>query len=50
MVGTQLGIAALLCFVTYCALCLRGKCKMVNEEGRIQVACRAGAIVLLVAF
>ncbi len=50
MLGTELGIAALLCFVTYCVLCLRGKCRIDNEEGRIQAACRAGAIVLLVAF
>jgi len=50
MLGTQLGIAALLCFVTYCALCLRGKGRMENEEGRIQAACCAGALALLVAF
>jgi len=50
MLGTELGIAPLLCFVTYCALSLRGKCKIENEEGRIKAACRAGAIVLLVAF
>ena len=50
MLGTELGIAALICFVAYCALALRGKCRIENETGRIQAACRAGAIVLLVAF
>jgi hypothetical protein len=50
MLGTQLGIAALICFVCYVGLCLRGKCNIETEEGRIQAACRAGAIVLLVAF
>jgi len=50
MLGTELGVIALLCFAAYCALCLRGKCKMEHEEGRMQAACRAGAIVFLVAF
>ncbi len=50
VLGTELGIAALFCFVSYCGLRLRGKCRMENEESRIQAACRAGAIVLLVAF
>jgi len=50
MIGTELGVIALLCFAVYCALCLRGKCRVENEEGRMQAACRAGAIVFLVAF
>ena len=50
MLGTQLGITALLCFISYCALCLRGKCRMDCEEGIIQAACRAGAVLFLVAF
>jgi O-Antigen ligase len=50
MIGTELGIPALLCFVIYAALCLRGKPKIETESGRIRVACRAGAIVFLVAF
>jgi O-Antigen ligase len=50
MLGTQLGIPALLCFVGYAALCLRGKLKIETEEGRILAACRAGAIVFLVTF
>jgi len=50
ILGTELGIPALLCFVAYVGLCLRGKGRMQNEEFRIQTACRAGAIVLLVAF
>jgi O-antigen ligase len=50
MLGTQLGIPALLCFVAYVGLCFRGKCSIKNEEGRIQAACRAGALVFVVAF
>jgi putative inorganic carbon (HCO3(-)) transporter len=50
MLGTELGLAALLCFVSYIAICLRGKCRIKNEAGRIQVACRASVMVLLVAF
>jgi O-Antigen ligase len=50
MIGTELGILALLCFVSYAALCLRGKPKIETEAGRIQATCRTGAIVLLVAF
>ena len=80
MLGTQLGWPALLCFVTYVGLCLRGKnskLKMQNEErrkaesekiieskydeeeelyfditegARLRIACRAGAVVFLVAF
>jgi O-antigen ligase len=50
MLGTELGLPGLLCFVAYVGLCLHGKGRMQNEECRIQTACRAGAIVLLVAF
>ena len=50
MLGAELGVAALLCFASYVALCLRGKGRMFNEENRIQATCRAGAIVLLVTF
>jgi hypothetical protein len=50
MLGTELGILGLACFVAYCALCLRGKCRIEQEDGRIQAAFRSGAIVLLVAF
>lgn len=50
MIGTELGIPALLCFITYVAICLRGKRQIKDEDDRIRAACRAGAIVLLVAF
>jgi hypothetical protein len=50
MLGTELGLPGLLCFVTYVGLCLRGKCKTDTEAGRIQAACRAGALVFVVAF
>ena len=50
IIGTELGIPALLCFVAYAVLCLRGKPKNATEEGRIQATCRAGAIVFLFAF
>jgi prepilin-type N-terminal cleavage/methylation domain-containing protein len=68
MLGTELGLPGLLCFVTYVALQLGvGRWKM--EDGKsyphltltlsppavgsgegIRIACRAGAVVLLVAF
>ncbi|HEY3760934.1 MAG TPA: O-antigen ligase family protein [Verrucomicrobiae bacterium] len=66
MLGTQLGIPALLCFLAYVALCLgaanwvrkwRGKPLAVgpnfslqNSEFRIKTACRSAALSLLVAF
>jgi O-antigen ligase len=50
MMGTQLGLPSLICFVVYVGLCFRGNCRMMNEECRIQAACRAGALMLLVAF
>jgi prepilin-type N-terminal cleavage/methylation domain-containing protein len=71
IVGTELGLPGLLCFVAYAALRLRSpktkvksqKSKLAREDTRpttldirhrtldsTQVVCRAGAIVLLVAF
>lgn len=78
LLGTELGIPALLCFVAYVALCLRSpkskvqspKSQSDREDARptnrqdacatldighwtldaTRVACRAGAVVLLVAF
>lgn len=68
MLGTQLGVPALFCFVVYVGLCLRGKRRWersgrkrqdsgggdlrfeISEEEGLRIACRAGAIVLLVAF
>ena len=50
MIGVELGIPALVCFVSYVALCLRGRCRIENEECGIQAVCRAGAIVFLVTF
>jgi len=45
MLGTQLGLPALLCFIAY--IYLKFKAKAADS---LQVACRAGALVLLVAF
>jgi len=70
MVGTELGIPGLLCFVTYVGLCFRKNPHLIRpaaifspsdaEKGKIlspatchlplQATCRAGALVLLVAF
>jgi O-antigen ligase len=50
MLGTELGLPGLICFVAYLGLCLRGKVRMQDEEGRIKTACRAGALVFVVAF
>jgi O-antigen ligase len=50
MLGTELGLPGLFCFVTYVGLCFRGKGRMQHEEGRIRAACRAGALVFVVAF
>jgi O-antigen ligase len=61
MLGTELGLPVLLCFVTYVGLALKtenrkhkgeslssaGSC---DEASDLRCACRAGAIVLLVAF
>jgi O-antigen ligase len=58
MLGTELGLPALLCFVAYVALCFRISHPHLtlalsppagSGEG-IRIACRAGALVLLVAF
>ena len=57
MLGTQLGIPGLACFVAYVALCFR-KCPHLtlvlsppagSGEG-IKIACRAGTLAMLVAF
>ena len=45
MLGTQLGLPALLCFIAYIYLKVKSK-----AADSLQVACRAGTIVLLVAF
>ena len=59
MLGTQLGIPGLVCFVIYVALQLRvGRWKMGdgekfgirNSEFGIKMACRAGALAMLVVF
>ncbi len=82
MLGTQLGLPGLICFVAYVALALKGdrswklgvgknaecgvrnagcgieteqaetfqKFRIPNSEFRIKLACRAGAVMLLVAF
>jgi len=50
MLGTELGLPGLLCFLVYVGLCLRGKSRMHNEECRIKTSCRAGALVFVVAF
>jgi len=63
MLGTQLGLPALLCFVAYVGLALKQKSGVSsqdseslrqigirNSEFGIRMACHAGAIVLLAAF
>lgn len=55
MLGTQLGLPGLLCFVAYVALQLgvihwKIGVGILNSEFGFESACRAGAIVLLVAF
>jgi O-antigen ligase len=50
MLGTELGLPGLLCFVAYVGLCFRTKEGMENEKSRIKTACRAGALVFVVAF
>jgi len=50
MLGTELGIPALLCFVAYVGLCFRSKCRIQNDKCRIKTACRAGALVFVAAF
>jgi O-antigen ligase len=63
MLGTQLGIPGLVCFVAYVGLCLRGragnplpaaaspyKSRRARSDAPYQTACRAGAVTMLVAF
>lgn len=75
MVGTELGVPALMCFVTYLTLCYRtnrrsaavaaGGCgsvsppagtsggtpvELADETSALRVACRSGALAMLVAF
>jgi hypothetical protein len=50
MLGTELGLPGLLCFVAYMAMCFSGNGRNHNEECRIKTACRAGALVFVVAF
>jgi O-antigen ligase len=63
MLGTELGIPALVCFVAYVGLCFRSRSRrsvravaidMSGGQGTarptIQTACRAGAVALLVEF
>lgn len=49
MLGTQLGIPALLCFLIYVAFCFQ-KLEIQGSELRIKTACRAAALSILVAF
>ena len=63
MLGTELGLPGLLCFVAYVGLALKQKSEVRSHESESlqqignrkseignRTACRAGAIVLLVAF
>jgi prepilin-type N-terminal cleavage/methylation domain-containing protein/prepilin-type processing-associated H-X9-DG protein len=55
MLGTELGLPGLLCFVGYVGLCFRNRPHLTqigNRKSEIgnQMACRAGAVTLLVAF
>jgi hypothetical protein len=58
MLGTELGLPGLICFVAYSYLSFRGRgrhsVRAVGGQGTarptIQTACRAGALMLLVAF
>jgi O-antigen ligase len=49
MLGTQLGVPGLACFLAYVGLCFR-KFAIRNSEFGIPTACRAGALTMLVAF
>jgi hypothetical protein len=49
MLGTQLGIPGLICFVTYTALCFR-KIEPQAAEFGSKMACRAAALAMLVEF
>jgi O-antigen ligase len=61
MLGTELGLPGLLCFMAYVGLALKGESRkqkaetleqvgIRNSEFGIKTACRAGALVLLVSF
>lgn len=50
IVGTELGLPALLLFMTYVGLCLRGKCAVQSEAGRLQAACRGATLVFVITF
>ena len=60
MLGTELGLPGLVCFVAYVGLALKGdrswqmrdgeKLGIRDSESRIKTACRAGALVFVVAF
>jgi O-antigen ligase len=59
MLGTQLGIPGLICFVAYVALCLGApasrrqvgsKAEPAGETPALPAICRAGALAMLVAF
>jgi hypothetical protein len=54
MIGTQLGIPALVCFLAYVALCFKNPksayFRIPNAEFRINIACRSGTLAMLVAF
>jgi len=63
MLGTELGLPGLICFVAYAGLALKQKSEVRSQESEsitlgighrtldsLQAACRAGALVLLVAF
>lgn len=50
MLGTQSGVLTLAFFMVYVSLSLTAPCAMATTAGRTQTACRAGALVLVVAF
>ena len=49
MLGTQLGVPALICFVVYIILCLR-QLGIKNAESGMKTACRAGAAAMATEF
>lgn len=49
MIGTQLGIPALMCFLGYAVFCFRSISAR-NPDFGVKVTCRAAAMALLVAF
>jgi len=55
MLGTQLGIPGLLCFVTYVGMCFKSRPRLdkirgVNADGEDKLACRAAALAMAMAF